>query len=302
MKIARFRPTDLEGVLRLHAQTFNPMDLTSFLWQPCQQIESLEKDCAKRVCKEEEIKGYGAAYRLDETHFRLNLIVDPQHTKQGLGTLLLNEIEAEVRRSGGKYLQARLLENMEASLAFALARGFIEIHRMRGMSLHANDFSYEKWEGLGAALSASGFLATTFKDEAKANNDPIAKLAELLSRAREGWLSPDPTWRGNMSTDNLQSFFTTISVPERFSIMKFNHEYVGYTSAERENMTGTAVHPRFRGRGIATYLKAYDIKKCIDAGQKYFESCSANPAMFKVNERLGYQFNGLTEVRLVKYL
>lgn len=105
-----------------------------------------------------------------------------------------------------------------------------------------------------------------------------------------------------MTTDNLKSFFTNISVPERFSIMKLNDEYVGYTSAERKNMTATAVHSNYRGRGIATYLKAYDIRKCIDDGQEYFESASANPAMIRVNEKLGYKLNGLTEVRLVKYL
>jgi GNAT superfamily N-acetyltransferase len=49
-----------------------------------------------------------AAYRLDETHFRLNLIVDPQQTKRGIGTLLLARIATKVKASGGKYLQARL--------------------------------------------------------------------------------------------------------------------------------------------------------------------------------------------------
>lgn len=33
-----------------------------------------------------------------------------------------------------------------------------------------------------------------------------------------------------------------------------------------------------------------------------FESASANPAMQRVNEKLGYKFNGLCEVRLVKPL
>jgi predicted GNAT family acetyltransferase len=67
-------------------------------------------------------------------------------------------------------------------------------------------------------------------------------------------------------------------------------------------MTGTAVHPAYRGKGIATALKAYDLHRCIVDGQNYFETSSANPAMLKVNERLGYRLNGLCEVRLLKYL
>lgn len=189
MKISPFRQADYQAVLRLHHHIFKEMNLSQFEWQPCQQIESLDKECSKFVCREQGVKGYAAAYRLDETHFRLNLLVDPTYRNQGIGTLLLNEIEAEVKKLGGQYLQARLLEQMNESLAFALSRGFIEIHRMRGMSLQATDFSYEKWRELGARLSASRYAATTFKAEDEANNNPVKKLAELLNRAREGWLS-----------------------------------------------------------------------------------------------------------------
>ena len=84
--------------------------------------------------------------------------------------------------------------------------------------------------------------------------------------------------------------------------MKHGEEYVGYTSADRNNMLGTAVHPRHRGRGVSTYLKALNLKRLIDDGVDYFESSSANPAMLKVNEKLGYKPNGLAEVRLAKLL
>jgi GNAT superfamily N-acetyltransferase len=302
MNIMLFQQTDSSDIRGLHRNTFSRMRLAAFLWQPCQQIESLEKECIKVVAKDGTTTGYAAAYRLDETHFRLNLLVDPHRTRQGIGTLLLNAIEAEVKKQGGTYLQARLLENMEASLTFALAKGFVEVHRMRGVSLAASDFSYHKWTDLGEQLCAQGFAVTTYQAEAKANNNPINKLVELHSHAKEGWLSPDPTWHAPETTDALEVMFSNIVAPERFSIMKFNDTYVAYTSAERKNMVGTAVHPRYRGRGIATYLKAYDLKRCIDDGQEHFESSSANPAMLKVNQRLGYKYNGLTEVRLVKYL
>lgn len=37
-------------------------------------------------------------------------------------------------------------------------------------------------------------------------------------------------------------------------------------------------------------------------GEEYFESASASEAMQRVNEKLGYRFNGLSEVRFVKEL
>jgi len=63
---------------------------------------------------------------------------------------------------------------------------------------------------------------------------------------------------------------------------------------------GTAVHPDYRDLGVATCLKALDLDRCINDGEKYFESATANPAMQRVNGKLGYRLNGLAEVRFVK--
>src|SRR5262249_60950190 len=99
----------------------------------------------------------------------------------------------------------------------------------------------------------------------------------------------------------LRSTFTDAPHPEQFWIMKKNQEYDGFTSATNR-MAGTGVHPNFRNLGVATYLKAHDINGCIERGKHYFESASASSAMQRVNQKLGYRFNGLSEVRLVKKL
>ncbi|HEX6649674.1 MAG TPA: hypothetical protein VF075_09045 [Pyrinomonadaceae bacterium] len=62
------------------------------------------------------------------------------------------------------------------------------------------------------------------------------------------------------------------------------------------------MHPAYRNVGLATYLKAFDLNRCIEGGDDCFESATANPAMQRVNEKLGYGFNGLAEVRFVKEL
>ena len=301
MNVIQFQNTDRGDVARIRDNTFAGMSLNRFIWQPCTQVESLENDCFKFVYREDAIRGYGASYRLDDTHFRLNLIVDPHHVNQGFGTRLLNKIEAATKKVNGKYLQARVLENMESSLRFARARGFTEIHRMRGMSLSKTNFSYEGWKELGRRLSEKGFVATTLKEELEANNNPIKKLARLHRDSQRGWPSPDPSWKVNSPIESLEWRFAEITFPDRFTIISLKEEYVGYTSAKNKT-TATAVHPNYRGIGLATYMKALDLKRCIADGDEYFESATANPAMQKVNEKLGYEFNGLCEVRFVKDL
>lgn len=301
MPITSFHNSHHGKVLSLRNATFSPMNLSRFVWQPCQQVESLDQHCTRFIFEDRDINGYGAAYQLDDTHFRLNLIVDPNRTREGIGSLLLQRIEDEVIQAAGKYLQARLLEGMPSSLEFALARGFIQIHLMRGMSLHADDFSFSKWTGLGQRLLSRGFLVTTLKDVLEADHNALDKLASLYKLAREGWPSPDPSWRIDSSVESLRAPFTRATYPERFSIMKYKDRYVGFTSA-KNLATGTGVHPGYRNLGIATYLKAYDINRCIEGGEKYFESASASEAMQRVNKKLGYGFNGVSEVRLVKEL
>jgi len=302
MKILPFQPPEAHEILLIHRENYKDLKLERFFWQPCQQIESLEKDCFKIVYRDESVKGYAAIYALDKTHFRLNLLVAPGSQRRGIGAKLLLRIEREAKAQGCRSLQARTLEASCGGLKFALANGFAEVHRMRGMSLRAGDFSFEKWSRLGKKLSAQRFVVTTLAREIEAGNQPVEKLAELHKRAVEGWALIDPTVSHNTGTEYLTQFFSSVKRPERVSIIKRREEYVGYTSAERDNSLGTAVHPDYRGRGVATYLKACDLKLQIDNGARCFESSTANPAMIRVNEKLGYELNGLTEIRLVKIL
>jgi GNAT superfamily N-acetyltransferase len=293
MSVIPFHHSHIERVRTLHHANFGSMGLANFVWQPCQQIESLNKECLRLVHEERQlISGYGAADQLDSTHFRLNLIVDPSHTGKGIGSLLLDGVENEVRHAAGKYLQAWMFESMRASLRFALAHNFVQIHTMRGMSLHRQDFSFVKWKGLGEQLSARGFHVITLEKNMEANNHAADRFARLYKLAQQGWPSPDPSWNLDESPN------VNVSSPELYWIMKYKDEYVGFTRVANK-MSITGVHPDFRNLGIATYLKAHAIDKCND---DYFESASASRTMQKVNENLGYVFNGLAEVRFVKEL
>src|SRR4030095_4635974 len=301
MPFISFSESYKEQVLSLKDVTFAGLNFSRFVWEPCQQVESLDQQSIRFVFEDGDVRGYGAAYQLDATHFRLNLIVDPRQSRKRIGSQLLQRIEQEVVRVKGKYLQARVHEAMTTSLNFALTRGFIQVHVMRGMSLRAVDFSFGKWKQLGQDLSARGFVLTSLKKELESDCDAINKLVHLYKFARQGWPSPDPTWQLDSSLNSLRTRFTTIKFPEHFSILKVKGDYIGFTSA-KNLATGTGVHPQYRNLGVATYLKAFNINQCIKAGEDYFESATASPPMQRVNEKLGYRFNRLSEVRFVKEL
>lgn len=302
MQIRPFQSEYINEVLSIHRENYENLHLERFQWQPCRQIESLEKKCFKIVVFDNFVKAYAAVYALDETHFRLNLLVALKSKRRGIGTKLLREIERKAKEKGCVSLQARTLEMMSGGLEFALENEFQEVHRMRGMSLRAEDFSFEKWKVLSGNLSAENLVVTTLANEEKRGNQPIEKLVELHKKAVQGWALIDPTVSHNVETEYLTKFFSNAKNPQRISIAKHGEKYVGYTSAEKDNALGTAVHPDYRGRGIALVLKAFDLKMQFDDGVEYIETSTANPAMVRVNKKLGYKLNGLTEIRLVKLL
>ena len=108
MPVTLFSESHQERVLSFRDSTFAGMNLSRFVWEPCQQVESLDRESIKFVLEDGEVRGYGAAYQLDPAHFRLNLIVDPRHSRKGIGSQLLQRIEEQVVRVNGKYLQARV--------------------------------------------------------------------------------------------------------------------------------------------------------------------------------------------------
>ena len=71
----------------------------------------------------------------------LTIFLGPDHTRQGLGSLFLERLEAEARRLGVDTLLANVSSRNEASLRFHQARGFVECGRFREIGRkHGQDF------------------------------------------------------------------------------------------------------------------------------------------------------------------
>ncbi|NKB68436.1 MAG: GNAT family N-acetyltransferase [Candidatus Latescibacteria bacterium] len=299
MDIKPHKADHRDQVLQLRDRVFADIDFHAARpWTPTRQTEGLERDALRFIGCRDGVAGYGAAFRLDATHFRIGLLVDPSHTRRGLGSALLAHLEEHITEQGGRYIQARLLEAMPASLDFALGRGFNEIHRMRGMTLLAEDFDDRPGRSAGRRLQAEGISLTTLQAEGDAGNAPLDRLVPLHLAAQDGWPEPDPTYVTDNSPERLHSLFTDL-VADRFFMAVYNDQYVGYTSLVD---TRTAVHPQFRQRGLARSMKTHALRQAIASGEQRWATCTASPAMQRVNLQMGYRFNGVAEVRLVKYL
>jgi hypothetical protein len=63
MPVTLFSESHRKEVLAIKNAMFASMNLGQFVWQPCQQIESLDQRSFRYVFEDGVVNGYGAAYQ-----------------------------------------------------------------------------------------------------------------------------------------------------------------------------------------------------------------------------------------------
>lgn len=149
-----------------------------------------------------------------------------------------------------------------------------------------------------AGLRGRGFEVTNLTAGRKSNPNHLAQLYELRLAARDGWPDPDPDPAGPapLPLEWFRRQLDEVDHPDAFFIVSHAGRYVAFTSFFG---IGTAVHPEYRGRGIATLLKAGSIADAQRRGFRGQTTNTANPAMRRVFEKLGYR-RTWSEVRLLR--
>jgi len=247
------------------------------------------------------VVGYGGLWPVRPRRFRIDLVVAPGHRRCGIGSRLLGRITGEAYAAGAVTVQARADSDREQSLAFLQHRGFRETMRMHRLVLDVANADLRPFGGIERRLAADSIALTTLARERDRIGDACwAGLCDLHNAAREGWPDPDPSPGPEepYTPEHIRRLYHQHQQdwPELCFLAVHGEEYVGFVGP-----LGTAVRPPLRGRGIATALKVREVAAAKQRGILTLEGATGNPAMLKVNERLGYQRTS-TEIRLVRPL
>jgi mycothiol synthase len=249
----------------------------------------------------ERIVGYGAWWPVRPGKFRIDLVVAPGHRRCGIGSRLLERLTGEAHAAGAATVQARADSDRAQSLAFLQHRGFSETMRMHRLVLDVADADLRPFAGIERRLAADGIVLTTLAKERDRTGDACwAGLCDLHNAAREGWPDPDPG-------PGPEELYTPEEIRRRYHQHQRGWPELCFLAVHGERYVGfvgplaTAVRPALRGRGIATALKVREVAAAQQRGVLTLEGATGNPAMLKVNERLGYRRTS-TEVRLVRPL
>jgi GNAT superfamily N-acetyltransferase len=276
-------------------------DPTHPAWFPATQLGAprswssrylVERDAANAVA-------YATLWEVRSGRFRFDLAVRPECQRQGVGTDLLRRVTSDALAHGATGLQARVRDDKCEALDFIGRRGFREVQRMAAYRLDFACVERSIVEDAFARLRQRGIRVTTLAAARENDAEYLQRFLELYSATREGWPDPDPAPSPiEIGTDELRNWLDDSRLPEAFFIAIHQDRYIAFTSFFG---IGTAVHPEFRGQGIATLLKAGSIADALRRGLNGQTTSTASRGMQQVLERLGYR-RLWSEVRLMRAL
>ncbi|HWI61256.1 MAG TPA: GNAT family N-acetyltransferase [Symbiobacteriaceae bacterium] len=279
-------------------------ELMSLLWpvtahQVAERLCSFPPDAEKHYFLAVDEADYGAGMCF-ATHypfepkglFWCRVVVDPRYRGQGVGAMLLSEVERVARAHGGLRLNADIREDDSASLAWCQRRGFaICRHAFESVLDLA---TYDEAPFLGA-LEQPGIRFFTLADQP--GEQTLHKLYELVKVT-----SPDnPLFAVDQFPDYDQWVKLDMEradlAPDCVILAADGDRLVAMTSlsptGEPETMTPdyTCVHPEYRGRGLALAVKVLGVRAARRHGAQYIRTNndSTNAPMLAVNWKLGYK-------------
>jgi GNAT superfamily N-acetyltransferase len=303
LHIRRLRPTDREVVAAMFAAAY-PQRADDLAWRDERVQRWVATDDGRVV-------GYGSFWPVRDHRFRMDMAVAPELRRRGIGGQLLDVLVGRARAANATTLQARTESDRLQALGFLTRRGFAETMRMERLVLNVAGATLEPYAGVERRLAADGIALTNLADELHRIGDACwHRFCAAYGAARDGWPDPDPDPDdGPAAQPSVAEFRRKYGLAARLLYEEYGRlwqepcilavhgeQVVGFAGA-----IGTGVRPEMRGRGIATAMKLRVIATAREGGVTTLRSSTGNPAMVKVNERLGYR-RTTTEVRLVRRL
>ncbi len=243
------------------------------------------------------IVGYSIALRMAHSadgRIFIDVIVDPEWRKQGIGSALYDDVLAHAHENGVTLLDAEVRDNCPDCLRFGEKRGFFLDRHMFESTVDLVGFDYGRLAHLVEQVEQTGIRFFSLADV----GDTESERRKLYEVNRSCSLD-DPASSGKFqSFEEFNKMLNTAKwfVPEGQILAADGDDYVGlsalgYISEQNgmyNNMTGV-IRP-YRGRKIAQALKIVALKFAKEYGAQTVRTNndSQNHAMLAVNKKLGY--------------
>jgi len=235
-----------------------------------------------------------------QNRWRANVRVAPDHRRQGLGSAMLERLEAHVRTKAAPKLQSAVRGEEPEGLAFAEKHGYHEYHRRYESYLDLPAFDPTRFEDPKAIEERAGVRIDRYDTlEAEAPEKVAFQRAMYESMSvtqmdipRPEPMPPPPPFEAVRevyfeSNDTFARDCSVVAVRDGrvvgTSITGIDPEGVAYTFY-------TGVDRAERGKGLALAMKLTILARLKERGIKVFGTTNdeANAPMRGINAKLGY--------------
>ena len=236
-------------------------------------------------------------YSYDPHKFWVDVRVDPDHTRRGVGRALGTLLEAEAAAHQATCFWTTVRKVDARALKFSELQGFVERRTTWMSTLDLEDTGPSTIEDRSAAFEVEGIRFTTLAEEGPRRPEVRQRLFELMDEAsrdvpRLGAYTPPPFAQFSAELDGPNM------MPEAFFLACYGETYVACSNLEKDlarsdslgvGFTGTRV--AYRGRGLATELKRRSLDYARRSGVRFLRTFndSLNQPIGAINEKIGFR-------------
>ncbi len=251
---------------------------------------------------ERGVIGYGQiAHRPGRFHpqkYWLDLVVDPSCRRQGVGSLILDRMLAELRARDATLARAWIEGHFADSIDFLRHRGFREVQRAWEQRLPLEGFDLELFRDAEQRPAGQGITITTMQAELARDPEALRAIYELFTAVRVDQPSLDPLTPVGWDLWRTNHVEAPGILADGYFLARDGDRYVAQVNlwcspdqSELLNHVFTGVLPSHRGRGLSLALKLQAIRYALQHGYREIRGTihSQNRPMLRINHTLGFQ-------------
>ena len=229
--------------------------------------------------------------------FWLQLLVDPQWRRRGIGTAMYDHVLGVISPKEPKKLTTWTKEDQPDGIAFLDHRGFRSVMRYPESELDITTFDAAPFAEKVSSLLSSDLQVKSLTELLEIDPDCRRKLHDLIWELLQDVPSSDPFTRFPQDVWEKRTFENPYLLREGWRLALNGEQYVGLTmlfrNAGNEKIleTGlTGVIRSHRRRGIATALKVLAFDYARTKGYELVRTDNEeNNPMFQINLAMGFK-------------